>query len=349
MSKGKSNQGNFFEDFVLGREKVCATPRVIGAPETTWHIATTNDRTPRFCGAEGRVNPIIVYHVVIGQTVRDISLNANANLGYAGMVWRTPVFHGDEITTSIEIVGLKENSNRERGVVYVRTTGRNQRGETVLEYTRWVMVPKRDESKATPYLESPVVPKLPPQVTVDQLPAWSGPLTTTQQTGGPWFFEDYAPGERIFHRDGMTVNHSDHASYTRVWQNSAKVHFDAVLTDGRPLVYGGFPLAVAYAEAFNGIENRSGVVAMNSGAHANPCYAGTTIYAFTEVLETHSLGDASPYGALRLRLVGVKDADPADEPDFQVRIPDGKGGTRYNSRVLLDMDHWELMPKRDRG
>ena len=39
---------------------------------------------------------------------------------------------------------------------------------------------------------------------------------------------------------------------------------------------------------------------MNSGAHANPCYAGTTIYAYTDVLETHALGDA-PAGALRLR------------------------------------------------
>src|SRR5262245_39371956 len=346
MSAGKSNQGYFFEDFVLGHEKHCATPRVIGAPETTWHIATTNDRTPRFCSAEGRVNPIIVYHVVIGQTVRDISLNAKANLGYAGMVWRTPAFHGDEITTSIKIVGLKEKSNSENGVVWVQTTGRNQRGETVLEYTRWVMVPKRDETRATAYLEGPVVPKLPTQVAVEQLPTWSGPLSSTQQTGGRWFFEDYQPGERIFHRDGMTVNHTDHASYTRVWQNSAKVHFDAVLTDGRPLVYGGFPLAVAYAQAFNGLENRSGIVAMNSGNHANPCYSGTTIYAFTEVLETHALGSDSRYGALRLRLVAVKDADPADEADFAIRIPDGKGGTRYSPRVLLDMDHWELMPKR---
>jgi 2-methylfumaryl-CoA hydratase len=348
MSKqGKGSVGNFFEDFEIGSELVCPTPRVLAAAETAWNIATTNDRTPRFCGAEGRVHPLLVFHLVIAQTVRQVSLNARANLGYAGMIWRKPVFHGDEITTSIRIVGLKENSNKQTGNVYVATTGRNQRGETVLEYTRWVMVRKRDEAKATRYLDEPVTPKLPKQVALEELPPFPGALPTSAQTGGAYFFEDYAAGERIYHHDGMTVNHSDHMSYTRLFQNSAKVHFDALRTDGKPLVFGGFPMSIAYAQAFNGLENRSGIVAMNSGAHANPCYAGTTIYSYSEVLETHALGNA-PAGALRLRLVAVKDGDPSEEPDFRMRVSDGKGGERYNPRVLLDMDYFELMPKRGR-
>jgi 2-methylfumaryl-CoA hydratase len=344
---GKGGIGNFFEDFELGQEMVCPTPRVLTAAETAWHIATTNDRTPRFCGAEGRVHPLLVFHLVIAQTVRQVSLNARANLGYAGMIWRAPVFHGDEITTTIRIVGLKENSNRQTGNVYVATTGRNQNGEVVLEYTRWVMVRKRDEEKATRYLDEPVTPELPKQVALEDLPAFPGALPATAQTGGRYFFEDYRAGERIYHHDGMTVNQSDHMSYTRLFQNTAKVHFDALRTDGKPLVYGGLPMSVAYAQAFNGLENRSGIVAMNSGAHANPCYAGTTIYSYSDVLETHPLGDA-PAGALRLRLVAVKDGDPYEEPDLQLRVADGKGGERYNARVLLDMDYFELMPKRGR-
>lgn len=346
-NSGKGSLGNFFEDFEVGSELVCPTPRVLTSAETAWHVATTNDRTPRFCSAEGRVHPLVVFHLVIAQTVRQVSLNARANLGYAGMIWRQPVFHGDEITTTIQIVGLKENSNKQTGNVFVATTGRNQKGETVLEYTRWVMVKKRDDTKATKYLDAPVTPKLPKQVAVEELPSFPGPLPTTAQTGGKYFFEDYAAGERIYHHDGMTVNHSDHMSYTRLFQNSAKVHFDELRTDGKPLVYGGFPLSVAYAQAFNGLENRSGIVAMNSGAHANPCYAGTTIYSYTDVLETHALGDAQA-GALRLRLVAVKDGDPSEEADFQMRVSDGKGGERYNPRVLLDMDYFELMPKRGR-
>ena len=101
---------------------------------------------------------------------------------------------------------------------------------------------------------------------------------------------------------------------------------------------------VAYAQAFNGLENRSGIVAMNSGSHANPCYAGTTIYSYSDVLEVH---EVSPdVGALRMRLVAVKDGNPADDPDFQRRVQDDKGKERYNPRVLLDLDYWELMPKR---
>jgi 2-methylfumaryl-CoA hydratase len=348
--QGKGSIGNFFEDFEIGRELTCPTPRALTAAETAWHIATTNDRTPRFCSSEGRVHPLIVFHLVIAQTVRQVSLNARANLGYAGMIWRTPVFHGDEITTTIKIVGLKENSNKQTGNVYVATTGRNQKGETVLEYTRWVMVKKRDESKATRYLDAPVTPELPKQVALQDLPELSGALPRQRQTGGAFAFEDYTPGERIYHHDGMTVNHSDHMSYTRLFQNSAKVHFDELRTDGNPLVFGGLPLSVAYAQAFNGLENRSGIVAMNSGAHANPCYAGTTIYSFSDVLEAHPCGPSgeAPWGALRLRLVAVKDGDPSEEPDFQIRVSDGKGGERYNPRVLLDMDYFELMPRSGR-
>jgi 2-methylfumaryl-CoA hydratase len=342
---GKGTTGTFFEDFELGSETVCPTPRVLTSAETAWHIATTNDRTPRFCNAEGRVHPLIVFHVVVAQTVRAVSRNARANLGYAGMIWRTPVFHGDEITTTIEIVGLKENSNGETGNVWVTTRGRNQRGETVLEFTRWVMVRKRQPGKPTAFLADPVEPSLPDHVAVGELPALSGALPRTERTGGRWFFEDYAAGERIDHYDGMTVNQSDHVSFTRLFQNSAKVHMDALLTQGKPLVYGGLPLAIAYAQAFNGLENRSGVVAINSAAHANPCHAGTTIYSFSEVLETHDLRDA-PYGALRLRLVAAGDADPSADPSFEVWVADGKGGRRYGPRVLLDLDYWELMPKR---
>lgn len=344
MSQEKGGLGNFFEDFELDKELICATPRVITSAETAMHIATTNDRSARFCNAEGRVNPVIVFHVVIGQTVRLVSLNSPANLGYAGMVWKTPVFHGDEISTRIKIVGLKENSNGKTGIAYVETTGRNQRGEIVLQYTRWVMVRKRDVNKPTAYLDAPVVPELPDQVQPGELPEWSGELSTTAQTGGQFFFEDYAAGERIYHFDGMTVNNADHMTYTRLWQNTAKVHFDHLLTDGKPLVYGGFPLATSYAIAYNGLENRSGIVAMNSGAHANPTYAGTTLYAYSDVLEAHSISDQ--VGALRLRLVGVKDGNPADEPDFQRRVKDAKGKERYNPRVVLDLDYWELMPKR---
>src|SRR3972149_3723606 len=68
------------------------------------------------------------------------------------------VYAGDTLSASSRVIGLKENSNRKTGVVTVRTTGRNQRGEMVLDYIRWVMVNKRDPASLAP---APVTPDLP--------------------------------------------------------------------------------------------------------------------------------------------------------------------------------------------
>lgn len=349
-ASGKSFSGNFFEDFQLGTTIHCPTPRALTDGDRTAYIAFTNDRTPRFCNRGRLVHPLITFHTVLGQTVRPISLNAKANLGYAEMVWPTPVHVGDEIATTAEVIGLKENKDQKSGIVYVRTRGTNQCGETVLQYVRWVMVHKREE-QPTSYLANPVIPEVDSQVAVDKLPRAVGALPTTQQTGGAHWFADYAVGERIFHLDGVTVNASDHMSFTRLYQNTARVHFDALRTDGRPLVYGGYPFSLAYAHAFNGLENRCGIVALNGGAHANPVYAGDTIYAFSEVLATDPIAADSPVGALRLRLIGVKNIAPGREPEFAIKAPNPKrpGDVVYRPEVVLDIDYWELMPKRAHG
>ena len=87
--------------------------------------------------------------MVFGKTTPDISLNAIANLGYASCRFLKPVYPGDTLASTSEVIGLKENSNRETGTVYVRSTGRNQNGDVVLEYVRWVMVRKRDKEAAS--------------------------------------------------------------------------------------------------------------------------------------------------------------------------------------------------------
>ena len=102
------------------------------------------------------VDDLLVFHVVFGKTVPDISLNAVANLGYAECRFLKAVYPGDTFSASSEVIGLRENANRTTGVVYVRTTGRNQDGEAVLEYVRWVMVRKRDKASPAP---PEVVPK----------------------------------------------------------------------------------------------------------------------------------------------------------------------------------------------
>ena len=157
---GKANPGNFFEDFRLGQVIQHATPRTVTVGDVALYNALYR---PALCGAILRrlrparsaircapIDDLLVFHVVFGKTVPDISLNAVANLGYADCRFLAAVYPGDTLSAVSEVIGLKENSSRKTGVVYVRSTGTNQDGTKVLEYVRWVMVHKRDEAAPAP-------------------------------------------------------------------------------------------------------------------------------------------------------------------------------------------------------
>src|SRR5262250_107506 len=148
----KNHPGNFFEDFRLGQVITHATPRTVTAGDVSLYTALHGTRfavqsSDQFARAIGYprapVDDLLVFHIVFGKTVPDISLNAVANLGYADCRFLKPVFPGDTLSATSKVIGLRENSNRKTGVVYVRSTGHNQHGGTVLDYVRWVMVRKR--------------------------------------------------------------------------------------------------------------------------------------------------------------------------------------------------------------
>ena len=94
-------------------------------------------------------------------------------------------------------------------------------------------------------------------------------------------------------------------------------------------------ISLARALSFNGLANAAAVAAINAGAHANPCFAGDTVQAWSEVLDKAET-DAPGVGALRLRLVAVK----AGAEPFAIKGADGK----YAPQVLLDLDYWALVP-----
>lgn len=344
MNKGW--RGNYFEDFSVGQRLVCSPPRTVTAGDIALYTALTGDRTPGFCGSEAVVHPLVVFHVSFGQTVRTISLNARANLGYADVRWHRPVVVGDTLTTELEILGLKENSNGKTGVVYVGNVCRNQAGETVLSYTRWVMVFKSG-TEPTAFMADPIVPELLDSVPTDWFKSGSAvsglPVPKRAATGGCYAFEDYAPGEIIRHFDPMAVNPSDHMLLTRLTQNSAKVHFDRAGMDGRPLVYGGVVISIGYALSFNGLENRYGMLAINGGQHLAPTYEGDTLRAMTHVVDSVAVDDQ--LGLLRLQLVVFKNRGPeTDSSDLAGATTDGKNA--WDSSVVLALDYWDAMPTR---
>ncbi|CAK0762263.1 Beta-methylmalyl-CoA dehydratase [uncultured Gammaproteobacteria bacterium] len=348
----KTNPGNFFEDFKVGQELIHATPRTVSSGDVALYTALTGSRFAlhsadtfaRRLGLDSApVDDFLAFHFVFGKTVPDISLNAVANLGYAAGHFRAPVFVGDTLSSTSTVIGVKENSNHQTGTVYVRSTGTNQRGEGVIDYCRWVMVRKRDPNAPPP---ETVVPKLPEAVSVSELAvphhmafADYDPV----RAGSPHLWDDYAVGERINHVDGMTIEESEHAMATRLYQNTAKVHFNQHTESkgrfGKRLIYGGYIISLARSLSFNGLANAVRVAALNGGRHVAPTFAGDTIYAWSEVLDSAQVPGRHDVGALRLRTIAAKDHACDDFPGT-----DAAG--KYHPAVVLDLDYWVLMPRR---
>lgn len=338
----KTNAGRFFEDYAVGDVISHAVPRTISGGERALYHALypargalhSSDEFARSCGLPASpLDDLITFHTVFGKTVPDVSLNAVANLGYAEGRWLAPVWGGDTLSSTSEVIGVKQNSNGKSGVVWVRTTGRNQHGVAVLEYVRWVMVKRHAEGDAP----AVVIPELNTVVDPSDLVIPEGLDFSSYDfalAGEPHRMADYVVGEVIDHVDGVTIEEAEHMLATRLWQNTAKVHFDATnRPDGKRLIYGGHVISLARALSFNGLANAQMIVALNGGAHANPCFAGDTVRAWTEVLDKAETS-AAGVGAIRLRLVATTGVAGA------LRGGDGK----YLPEVLLDLDYWALMP-----
>jgi 2-methylfumaryl-CoA hydratase len=348
----KTDAGNFFEDFKLGQTLHHATPRTLTEGDRALYTALYGSRFALQSGDafanhlgfhKSPIDDLLVFHTVFGKSVPDISLNAVANLGYAEGRFMKPVYPGETLTAVSEVIGLKENSNKQTGVVYVRTRGLNEKDEMVLSYVRWVMVRKRDPEAPT----ETSVPKLADSVAAEELHVAPhtdyATLFNTQLSGSTHRWEDYEPGEKIDHVDGMTVEEAEHMLATRLYQNTAKVHFNQFTEGkgrfGRRLIYGGHVISLARALSFNGLANAVSIAAINAGRHVNPLFAGDTVFAWSEVLDKADIPHRRDVGALRLRLVATKNLPCDGFPDR-----DDKGA--YPENVILDFDYWALLPRK---
>ena len=359
--------GYFFEHYHLGQTFRHATPRTITQGDVALYLALTGSRLPLHCSepfAQSMgypsmpVDDLLVFHIAFGKTVPDISYNAVANLGYADCRFLQPVFIGDTLRTETEIIGLRDNSSGKTGVVHVRSNCYNQRDEMVLTWIRWVMVHRRDAVNP-PRTTALGLVDAPTQVAPEAIvaPVFLKPAKNISlATGGAQFWEDYAATnaeefsnpkgsaatpwqfEPIKHPAGMTIEEADHTLATKLYQNTARVHFDLHhMKDSRfarRLVYGGHVMSICRALAYDGLENVLSIAAINSGTHHNPTFAGDTLFAISlPVLKWPINADV---GALRLHLVGYKNIDPntaafADAPEHL---------------KVLSLDYTVLMPRR---
>ncbi|NVK21585.1 MAG: hypothetical protein HWD86_03625 [Kangiellaceae bacterium] len=350
----KTNQGNFFEDFMLGQIIEHPTARTITDADASLYIALTGSRFSLFCNehyakqlgfTRQPLDNFLVFNIAFGKTVQDVSLNAVANLGYAELQFYLPTYCGDTLSVVSEVIGLKENSNGKTGIVYVHSKAFNQHGHLVLSWKRWVMVHKRIQGMHNTFA---VEPQLQSSVTLSDISvpdSFNSTHYDTSISGEKFLFADYEKGEWIDHVDGLTIDHSEHTMATKLYQNSAKVHFNHHQMVNSPhhqrLVYGGHIISLCRTISHNGLANALWLAAINAGAHTNPTYAGDTIYAATQVVDTFDKGLG--FGVLRLRTVGFKNIEWRDIKDSVTFDENGKKS--YHPQVVLDLDYSVIIAK----
>jgi 2-methylfumaryl-CoA hydratase len=347
----RTNPGNFFEDFRLGQRIEHATPRTVTTGDVALYNGLFGSRfvvqsSDAFAESiryrRAPIDDLLVFHVVFGKTVPDISLNAVANLGYADCRFLKTVYPGATLNAASDVIGLKENSNRKTGIVYVRSRGFDETGDPVLDYVRWVMVRKRDEVAASPGEKVPELPKsVEPARLGGACPKINCAGYDNVLAGSANRFGNYKVGERIDHVDGVTVEEAEHQIATRLYQNTARIHFNQFAESkgrfGRRLIYGGHVISLARALSFNGLGNAFQVAAINGGRHVAPLFAGCTVFAWSEILASAGVPGREDVGALRVRTIATKDRPCSDFPL--------KSGDDYDPSVILDLDYWVLMPR----
>lgn len=345
----KTNPGNFLEDFQIGQVIRHATPRMVTEGDAAIYTAIygarfavqASDPVAISAGyARAPLDDFLVFHMVFGKSVPDVSLNAVANLGYAEGIFHQPAFAGDTLFAQSEVIGIKENSNGKTGTVYVHTTGANQHGETVLSFKRWVMVNKREPQKPLGIAQIPTVLE---RVSPENLGKNVGVMgkIDAELWGAPYRFGDYSASEKIDHADGVTVEEAEHMIATRLYHNTARVHFNQFAEKngrfGRRLIYGGHVISIARALSFNGLGNAFHIAAINGGRHIAPLFAGDTVFAWSEILETAEIPGRSDIGAVRVMTRATKNL-PCDG------FPEGDGSAT-DAGVILALDYWAILPR----
>ncbi|MBU3808377.1 MAG: MaoC family dehydratase [Candidatus Phocaeicola faecipullorum] len=150
-----SNIGNYYEDFIVGDTIEHSLSKTIFESDNNlfslltmnYHPVHTNiDYAEKNQHHKILVVGTLVFSLVVGFTVPDISGKAIANLGYEDIKHLSPTFIGDTLYARTKIISKRvSKSKNDRGIVYVETIGYNQRGEDVISFKRNVLV-KRNYS-----------------------------------------------------------------------------------------------------------------------------------------------------------------------------------------------------------
>ena len=329
MATIRKKTGNFLEDFRVGqifRHKRGKTisPGLFNAFSEFTMTTNPLSKNARYARAYGFrdlvVPPGLVMNVAFSQTVEDISENARANLEYIGMRFGVPVIVGDTIEVETIVLGVKPSSrDPDRGLVHVRSTGKNQDGAVVITFERKVQVWKNDPSAKIEDAEIPS-PRVDCTLSLPPYDSACGYRELAHLSAADGYFEDLTPGDTLEHSRGRTIT-TEHIALTAQLDNTSQVHSNQFLIDQNPakyiggqlIVYGGIPFNIFLGLASPDIgENSLGDVEYSTGRHSGPVFAGDTLFASTEIRATRDFTGRADLGIVDTTLRGFKPVKTGD-------------------------------------
>ena len=146
--------GLYFEEFEIGTEIKHALSKTIFESDNNLFSLLTMNHHPLHTNIDyavknqhGKILVVgtLVFSLVVGITVPDISGKAIANLVYEDIKHLAPVFLNDTIYARTKILDKRDSKSKpDRGIVYVETIGYNQNGEDVISFRRKVLIKKQN-------------------------------------------------------------------------------------------------------------------------------------------------------------------------------------------------------------
>ena len=319
--------GPWFEEFELGDLFADAPAITITEGHTALYQAIFGDRqrlpldAPLCASVSGLekqlVNTGLVCNVAIGQTTF-ASQRVMGNLFYRGMIFKSPVYIGDTLSTTTKVVALRQNRVRKgraaSGMVALEVEVKNQWGGQVMLFWRCPMIPCKDPDADTGRQDS--FDQLPQELSMPDLvhavPDWDLNQFSERVNGS--HFQDLTSGSRFIVESQDTVTSAPELA--RLTLNMAMTHLDASKSVyGKRLVYGGHTISIAAAQMVRALPAIITVIGWRSCDHLAPVFEQDLLRSEVTLGEKRALESGGGLVNIQIEVYATRGSEAPERGD----------------------------------